>query len=135
LRALASELGVPLVTASQLNRSAVSADEHDHSHIAGGISKVNTADNLISIVTSKKKREAGLQELQFLKTRTSNSVGSKIELGYDWKSMRITNDVPQATPQLPNALAHNDDAGARDPRPDRSEKLAELVARARRGRS
>jgi len=44
LRNLAKELGILMVTASQLNRSAVEEIEFDHSHIAGGISKINTAD-------------------------------------------------------------------------------------------
>jgi replicative DNA helicase len=38
LRNLAAELNVLLVTASQLNRSAVEEVEFDHSHISGGIS-------------------------------------------------------------------------------------------------
>ena len=47
LRNLAKELNVLFVTASQLNRSAVEEIEFDHSHISGGISKINTADNEI----------------------------------------------------------------------------------------
>jgi len=50
LRNLSKELGVLLVTASQLNRSAVDEVEFDHSHIAGGISKINTADNVFGIL-------------------------------------------------------------------------------------
>jgi archaellum biogenesis ATPase FlaH len=90
MRALATEWNIPVVTASQLNRSAQSADEHDHSHIAGGISKINTADNVISILTTHKVRESGVQHIQFLKTRNSNAVGSKIKFDYDVESMRIT---------------------------------------------
>ena len=50
LRNLAKELDVVLVTASQLNRGAVEEIEFDHSHIAGGISKINTADNVFGIL-------------------------------------------------------------------------------------
>jgi replicative DNA helicase len=42
LRNLAKELDMVLVTASQLNRSSVEEVEFDHSHISGGISKINT---------------------------------------------------------------------------------------------
>ena len=48
LRNLAKELNVLFVTASQLNRAAVEEIEFDHSHISGGISKINTADNAVS---------------------------------------------------------------------------------------
>ncbi len=46
LRNLAMELNVIFVTASQLNRGAVEEIEFDHSHIAGGLSKIQTADNV-----------------------------------------------------------------------------------------
>ena len=59
LRNLAKELRVLFVTASQLNRSAVEEIEFDHSHISGGISKINTADNVFGIFTSRSMRERG----------------------------------------------------------------------------
>jgi archaellum biogenesis ATPase FlaH len=90
LRALAGEFQVLLATASQLNRSSVEAQEFDHSHIAGGISKINTADNVFGIFTSAPMRERGIYQLQFLKTRSSSAVGQKIELAFDPISLRIT---------------------------------------------
>ncbi len=44
LRNLSKELGILMITASQLNRSAVEEIEFDHSHIAGGISKINNIE-------------------------------------------------------------------------------------------
>jgi archaellum biogenesis ATPase FlaH len=90
MRALAGEYNCLCVTASQLNRSAVEADEFDQSHIAGGISKINTADNVFAIFANKNHRENGKYELQFLKTRSSSAVGGKITLAYCPSSMRIT---------------------------------------------
>ncbi len=90
LRAVAGEWDFPVVTASQLNRQSVEAQEFDHSHIAGGISKINTADNVFGIFTSTSMRESGRYQLQFLKTRSSSAVGSKIDLAYDPSTMRIT---------------------------------------------
>lgn len=90
MRALAGEYGALCATASQLNRQSVEATEFDHSHIAGGISKINTADNVFGIFTSQVMRERGVYQIQFLKTRSSSAVGSKIELAYDPVSMRIT---------------------------------------------
>lgn len=90
MRALAGEYNALLATASQLNRQSVEATEFDHSHIAGGISKINTADNVFGIFTSQPMRERGVYQIQFLKTRSSSAVGSKIELQYNPESMRIT---------------------------------------------
>jgi len=90
LRNLAKELGVLLVTASQLNRSAVEEIEFDHSHISGGISKINTADNVFGIFTSRAMRERGKYQIQCMKSRSSTGVGMKIDLDYNIETMRIT---------------------------------------------
>jgi KaiC/GvpD/RAD55 family RecA-like ATPase len=102
LRNLAKELNVLFVTASQLNRSAVEEIEFDHSHISGGISKINTADNVFGIFTSRSMRERGLYQIQLMKTRSSSGVGQKIELKFDVETLRITDDgednVPKTQP-------------------------------------
>ena len=98
LRNLAQELGILLVTASQLNRGAVEEIEFDHSHIAGGISKINTADNVFGIFTSRAMKERGRYQLQCMKTRTSNGTGQKVELDYNVETMRITDLPEDATP-------------------------------------
>ena len=94
LRNLAKELNVLLVTASQLNRSSVEEIEYDHSHISGGISKINTSDNVFGIFTSRAMKERGRYQLQCMKTRTSNGTGQKVELEYNIETMRIT-DLPE----------------------------------------
>jgi KaiC/GvpD/RAD55 family RecA-like ATPase len=90
LRNLAKELGILMVTASQLNRSAVEEVEFDHSHIAGGISKINTADNVFGIFTSRAMKERGRYQIQCMKSRSSTGVGQKIDLEYNIETMRIT---------------------------------------------
>lgn len=89
LRNLAKELGILMVTASQLNRSAVEEVEFDHSHISGGISKINTADNVFGIFTSRAMRERGRYQIQLMKTRSSSGVGQKVDLEFDLESLRI----------------------------------------------
>ena len=89
LRNLARELNILFVTASQLNRGAVEEIEYDHSHISGGISKINTADNVFGIFTSRGMREKGRYQLQLMKTRSSSGVGQKVELEFDVESLRI----------------------------------------------
>lgn len=97
MRNLAKELNILYVTASQLNRSAVEEIEFDHSHISGGISKINTADNVIGIFTSKSMRERGQYQLQLMKTRSSSGVGQKIELLFDVETLRITDGNTEDT--------------------------------------
>jgi archaellum biogenesis ATPase FlaH len=98
LRNLAKELGVLMVTASQLNRSAVEEIEFDHSHISGGISKINTADNVFGIFTSRAMRERGRYQIQCMKSRSSTGVGQKIDLDYNIETMRITDPGEDAGP-------------------------------------
>ena len=100
LRNLAREFGILMITASQLNRSAVEEIEFDHSHISGGISKINTADNVFGIFTSRAMKERGRYQIQLMKTRSSSGVGTKVDLDFDIESLRITDpgEDAQGTP-------------------------------------
>jgi hypothetical protein len=89
LRNLAVEKNCVLVTAAQLNRGAVEEVEFDHSHISGGLSKIQTADNVIGIFTSRAMKERGRYQVQFMKTRSSSGVGQKVDLEFDIDSLRI----------------------------------------------
>jgi len=107
LRNLAAERNMLLVTASQLNRSAVEEIEFDHSHIAGGISKIQTADNVVGIFTSNAMRDRGRYQIQFMKTRSSSGVGSKVDLKFNPDTLRIEDldeDDEDATTVTTNAL-------------------------------
>ena len=83
------ELDILLATASQLNRGAVDEIEFDHSHIAGGLSKIQTADNVIGIFSSRAMRERGRIQIQFMKTRSSSGVGQKVDLEFDLNTLRL----------------------------------------------
>jgi len=72
------------------HNSAVEEVEFDHSHISGGISKINTADNVFGIFTSRAMRERGKYQIQCMKSRSSTGVGLKIDLDYNIETMRIT---------------------------------------------
>ena len=89
LRNLAMESQTLFVTASQLNRGAVEEIEFDHHHIAGGISKIQTADNVVGIFTSNAMRERGRYQIQFMKTRSSSGVGSKVDLKFNPDTLRV----------------------------------------------
>jgi hypothetical protein len=73
-----------------LNRGAVEEVEFDHSHISGGLSKIQTADNVFGIFTSRAMRERGRYQIQLMKTRSSSGVGMKIDLEFNIDSLRIS---------------------------------------------
>jgi len=112
LRNLAMELNTVFVTAAQLNRGAVEEIEFDHSHISGGLSKIQTADNVFGIFTSRAMRERGRYQIQLMKTRSSSGVGSKIDLGFNVDSLRIY-DLDEdeqdeyATPSASNSIVNS----------------------------
>ena len=69
---------------------AVDEVEFDHSHISGGLSKIQTADNVFGIFTSRAMRERGRYQIQLMKTRSSSGVGQKIDLEFNIDSLKIT---------------------------------------------
>lgn len=103
LRALAGERNFIMATASQLNRQSVETQEFDHSHIAGGISKINTADNVFAILATPSMREGGKYQLQFMKVRSSSATGHRIDLAYNPSTMRITDPSPESMNRQSNS--------------------------------
>jgi len=125
LRNLAMELNTVFVTAAQLNRGAVEEIEFDHSHISGGLSKIQTADNVFGIFTSRAMRERGRYQIQLMKTRNSSGVGQKIDLAFDLDTLRITdcdeddddnyNSAPSGASSIVNNLKRTNTATSEDP--------------------
>lgn len=87
---------------------AVEEQEFDHSHISGGLSKIQTADAVFGIFTSRAMRERGKYQLQFMKTRNSGAVGQNIELDFDVDTLRVTDpgldEVEEQGMSKPNAI-------------------------------
>ena len=108
LRGLAVERKMICVTASQLNRGSINEQEHDQSMIAGGISKIYTADNVITIYATQAMKERGQYQIQFLKTRSSSGVGSKLFLGFDPETLRIFDIEDQSQVQQAQAAVVTD---------------------------
>lgn len=87
LRALAMKMDLTVFTACQFNRSGVSGEDvKSQAQIAGGISKIYTADNVIYIDARK---ERGEMVFDFQKTRNSSAVGSRLIMSYDVDSLRV----------------------------------------------
>lgn len=78
IRNLGFEFDAMIITASQMNRSAVGSDTHDHSMISGGLSKINTAGWVVSLAQNETQKAAGEIIYQFLKTRSSAGVGTRL---------------------------------------------------------
>lgn len=89
MRGLAQETRMLCLSASQVNREGMNELEFDFTHIAGGVSKINTSDNVIGLLMTDAMRARGEMQLQFLKTRSSGGVGSKIFLAFNNETLRI----------------------------------------------
>ena len=80
IRDIGTDYNAVTASASQQNRGAVDEPHINQSHVAGGISKVNTSDVWISILANPTQRAAGEGAFQFLTTRCSDGVGKRISL-------------------------------------------------------
>lgn len=94
LRNMSQELGILTLTASQVNRTGVSAatDDMNHSHIAGGLSKINTADLVIGLIVDATRKAQGVYELQALKVRNGVGTGRRVRIKYNEFTMRMADD-------------------------------------------
>lgn len=93
LRAIANDFNLIMITASQLGRSAQqieTADQLNQANIAGGISKINTTDNLIAIIQTDMMKAKNEYMFKMLKTRSSGGVGSHFFMNFDPVSLLIT---------------------------------------------
>jgi replicative DNA helicase len=94
LRSIANDYNLVVCSASQLGRggySSAEAGNQSSENIAGGISKVNTTDNLLAIIQNEQMKTSGEYMLKLLKTRSSAGVGNLIPLSWDPISLTIGN--------------------------------------------
>lgn len=91
LRDIGFEYNMFIATASQQNRSAIDTKELNQSHIAGGLTKVNTVDVYISIILNPVMKAAGEVGFAFLKTRSSDGVGKTVFLKWNNAMLLIEN--------------------------------------------
>jgi archaellum biogenesis ATPase FlaH len=92
LRAIANDFNLMMITASQLNRGAQQLEDVfglNQAHIAGGISKINTCDNLVAIIQTEDMKARGELMFKLLKTRSSNGVGHYFIVRFDPVTLRI----------------------------------------------
>jgi hypothetical protein len=89
LAELVFDYDVFCATASQQNREAIGNMSPKQDVIAGGLTKINTVDNVISLYMSEEMRLRGEMIATFLKTRSSDGVGKQTELYFDTSNLRI----------------------------------------------
>lgn len=95
LRNFAIEGDYLFATASQINRQGLDEPEYGMGTIAGGLTKIYTADNAIGIHASRAMKERGRIQIEFMKTRSSGGEGKKVELEYKTECMRILDILDQ----------------------------------------
>jgi hypothetical protein len=71
--------------------------------IAGGLSKIQTADNVFGIYSTPTMRERCMVQLQFMKTRSSSAVGQKIDLSFNPDTLRISDMTDSSAPSTTSA--------------------------------
>lgn len=119
LRAFMHEMNAFGASAGQMTRGSIEAQgEFDQSHVAGGISKINTSDNVFSMFAPPHLKERGEMVMTFLKTRNSSAVGHKITLGYNNTTMRIGDHVvksgadrPKTREEMVAEMSHHEENG------------------------
>lgn len=77
-------------TASQLNRDAVGVTIKDQSHIAGGMSKLNTVDGALALSRAEEQIMKGELEVQVLKLRNAKMSTKPVILYFDDDTLEIT---------------------------------------------
>jgi len=99
LRQILVDYDIYGTSASQLNRSAVGETTYNAGMIAGGISKINTTDDLVAIYQSQRMKAEGLISFQFMANRNVTVDNDRIDLAWSRNSLRIT-DLKK-TPSFP----------------------------------
>jgi replicative DNA helicase len=96
-------------TACQLNRDSFGVEgQFTQAHLAGGISKMNTADNAFGIYVTNEMKEAGKYKTVVLKARTSSCVNEIIEYSYNNRTMRIIDPIIDMDKPTPRNEIKND---------------------------
>lgn len=117
IRQVGVDFDMAVATASQLNRGAVDNSDHNHSHIAGGISKIHLADVFWTIIMDDIMKAKGECIFKLQKTRNSDGVGKTFFMGWVAKTLRIVNGDGSRPPEVitPDIETHIDTKPATKP--------------------
>lgn len=119
------------ISASQQNREALRLASPDQGVIAGGISKVNTVHNYISMAMTDEMLLRGEMLLHFLKTRSSSGRGQTIMLGFDANTLIISDSTDEQKKSLvqiiQNKKKNNDKGKSGVKNPELNKKLSSII--------
>jgi hypothetical protein len=90
------------------NSSIDAEGKFNHSHVAGGISKINTADNVFSLYAPTHMKEKGEFRLTCQKARSSASLDKEVTLCYNNESMRLTDPTGESSRQVDRSTPPDD---------------------------
>ena len=108
LRSIANEYNLIMITASQLNRGSQmleSMEDLSQAHIAGGISKVNTTDNLVAIMQNPAMKARSEMLFKLLKTRSSSGVGNQFMMSFNPNTLILTCFAEESSDRSKNLLS------------------------------
>ncbi|MCX8009253.1 MAG: AAA family ATPase [Patescibacteria group bacterium] len=121
LRGLAMEENVPLITATQLNRSGFSASDVDMTNIADSFGTAMTADLIVSLINNESLEKTNLIVMKQLKNRYGDvTFNKKAYIGISRAKMRLFN-----VEQSPN-LGNEPEMQVGDDDIENLEKLSQL---------
>lgn len=101
LRALATELVLPIVSATQTNRAAIDASDINMSDVSESYGLISTVDLLIGLASTEELRQQGKVLAKQLKNRLGDiSQNNKQMIGVDYAQMRFF-DLEDGTPVIP----------------------------------
>ena len=92
MRGLSVELNIPIISATQTNRSGVNNTELDYTHIAESMGVAATADFIIGMSTTEDLKKSGQILFKQLKNRYNDlNYYNKFLVGVDYGKMRLYN--------------------------------------------
>lgn len=100
--------------------------------IQGGISKIQSADNVLAFVPNSGAREVGLLKAKWLKSRDSGAVGKYIMFKIDWSTLSFN---PTENPGDSSGNQHTPtiNVGAKTPNTTTNDAGKETMAPAKKG--
>lgn len=107
VRAIGLTFDAIMISASQMGRGALEAEQINQGHIQGGISKVNTVDNLIALLQTDMMKAAGEFILELIKTRNSDGKGKQILLRWNRRTLELTDNLDSNGQIIKNGRALN----------------------------
>lgn len=84
-----------ILSASQVGKEAMSDMELNMNDMAGSAWKINTADLIFTVRTSRTMREQGRYEIKILKNRNGGAVDDKLQICYDRNTLLMTDVLEQ----------------------------------------